>query len=149
MKLSQMFAHWESIRAGLIEVIDQFSDAEMSVIPFDGSWPAGQIMLHIAESEDFWLHAVVQEVVSPHVDYLTATYPTIAEVKNVLARSHARTLDLLDRLDEADLQGIYKSPSGEIYTLYAIIWQVIEHEIHHRGELSLMLGQLGREGLDV
>jgi uncharacterized damage-inducible protein DinB len=30
-----------------------------------------------------------------------------------------------------------------------IIWHVLEHEIHHRGELSLILGLLGREGLDV
>lgn len=149
MKLSQLFAHWVPVRAGLIEVINQFSDAEISVVPFDGSWPAGQIMLHIAEAEDFWLHAVVQELVSPHIDYLTATYPTISEIKAVLARSHARTLALLDRLDESDLPRIYTSPSGEEYTLYWIIWHVLEHEIHHRGELSLILGLLGREGLDV
>jgi uncharacterized damage-inducible protein DinB len=26
---------------------------------------------------------------------------------------------------------------------------VLEHEVHHRGELSLIHGLLGREGLDV
>jgi uncharacterized damage-inducible protein DinB len=30
-----------------------------------------------------------------------------------------------------------------------VIWHVLEHEIHHRGELSLIHGLLGREGLDV
>jgi uncharacterized damage-inducible protein DinB len=30
-----------------------------------------------------------------------------------------------------------------------MLWHVVEHEIHHRGELSLILGLLGREGLDA
>jgi uncharacterized damage-inducible protein DinB len=30
-----------------------------------------------------------------------------------------------------------------------MILHVIEHEIHHRGELSLKLGLLDREGLDA
>jgi len=46
--------------------------------------------------------------------------------------------DLLPTLD--------KFSDGE---LGWIIWHVLEHEIHHRGELSLILGLLGREGLDV
>jgi uncharacterized damage-inducible protein DinB len=30
-----------------------------------------------------------------------------------------------------------------------MLWHVIEHEVHHRGELSLLLGLLGRQGLDA
>jgi uncharacterized damage-inducible protein DinB len=30
-----------------------------------------------------------------------------------------------------------------------MIGHLIEHEIHHRGELSLILGLLGREGLNA
>jgi len=30
-----------------------------------------------------------------------------------------------------------------------MLWHTIEHEIHHRGELSLTLGLLGRAGLDA
>jgi uncharacterized damage-inducible protein DinB len=33
--------------------------------------------------------------------------------------------------------------------LRSIIWHVLEHEIHHRGELSILIGLLGREGLEV
>jgi uncharacterized damage-inducible protein DinB len=38
---------------------------------------------------------------------------------------------------------------GEPIPLRWIIWHVLEHEVHHRGELSLILGLLGKEGLDV
>jgi uncharacterized damage-inducible protein DinB len=30
-----------------------------------------------------------------------------------------------------------------------VTWHVIEHEIHHRGEIYLMLGMLGIEAPDV
>ena len=30
-----------------------------------------------------------------------------------------------------------------------VVWHVIEHEIHHRGEVYLMLGLLGMEAPDV
>jgi uncharacterized damage-inducible protein DinB len=30
-----------------------------------------------------------------------------------------------------------------------MLGHILEHEIHHRGELSLILGLLGREGLNA
>ncbi|MCE7990102.1 MAG: hypothetical protein DYG89_53840, partial [Caldilinea sp. CFX5] len=47
------------------------------------------------------------------------------------------------------LDQTYTIPGGHAFSLGWIIWHVLEHEIHHRGELSLILGLLGREGLDV
>ncbi len=42
-----------------------------------------------------------------------------------------------------------ETPWGAKSRRIELLWHVIEHEIHHRGELSLMLGMLGREGLDA
>jgi uncharacterized damage-inducible protein DinB len=67
----------------------------------------------------------------------------------VLADVHARTEEYIDTLEESDLARIIEAPWGEKFHLGWILWHVIEHEIHHRGELSLILGLLGREGLDV
>jgi uncharacterized damage-inducible protein DinB len=62
---------------------------------------------------------------------------------------HARTEAWLETLDETGLERVIVRPSGHRRTVGWIIWHVVEHEIHHRGELSLILGMLGREGLDV
>ena len=40
-------------------------------------------------------------------------------------------------------------PHNESFTLGWLIWHVLEREVHHRGELSLALGLLEGEGLDV
>ncbi len=40
-------------------------------------------------------------------------------------------------------------PWGPQVPLRWVIWHVLEHEIHHRGEIYLMLGLLGMEAPDV
>lgn len=149
MQLSRMFAHWEQVRGDLLVAIDKFSDAELTFAPYPGAWPVGQVMLHIADCEDYWLHCLVQKIVSPDVLYQLADYPTKAAVCSLLQQAHERTVALLAQLDENDLAREYETARGERYTLGWIIWHVLEHEIHHRGELSMALGLLGREGLDI
>ena len=61
-------------------------------------------------------------------------------------QTHLKTADLLQSLDEPDLARKVTPEGGSVYWVF---WHVLEHEIHHRGELSLIHGLLGREGLDV
>ncbi len=149
MEPSEIFSHWGQVRDDLITTIDVFHEEELTFAPFEGSWPVGQIMLHIADCEDNWLYGVVGHELEPWIFYELDDYPTKEAIKGVLARAHERTIRLLERLVEADLDEKYKTPDGRVYRLRWIIWHVLEHEIHHRGELSLALGILGREGLDV
>ena len=74
-------------------------------------------------------------------------YPTVEAIKGILAKVHERTVEFLRDLDDAALARSITSPWGNELSLGWIIWHVLEHEIHHRGELSLILGMLGREGL--
>jgi uncharacterized damage-inducible protein DinB len=149
MKPSQIFAHWGQIRADLLATMDKFSQEELSFTPFKGSWPVGQILLHIADCEDNWLHGVVRGDFKPWIFYNFSDYPTKSAILEVLDHAHAKTIALFSELDEKDLNVKYKTPDGQVFSLYWIIWHVLEHEIHHRGELSLIHGLLGREGLDV
>ena len=149
MKPIQIFSHWEQVRGGLLETIDKFSEQELQEAPFKGSWQIGQIMLHIADCEDNWLHGVVRHEFEPWIFYDLLDYPTKAQIIDVLERARQRTLTYLETLQEADLSTKYAISDGTRFSLHWIIWHVLEHEIHHRGELSLALGFLGREGLDV
>ena len=149
MRPIQMFSHWEQVRADLMTIIDKFSEEELSFTPFNGSWAVGQIMLHIADCEDNWLHGVVRHEIEPWVFYDLADYPNKAAIRDALVRARSRTIVFLDSLEESDLEVEYQIPDGNSCTLGWVIWHVLEHEIHHRGELSLALGLLGHAGLDV
>jgi len=75
-------------------------------------------------------------------------YPTKDSIKGLLRETHVKTIAYLNTLTIDDLDVIIESEWGN-FSLQFIIWHVIEHEIHHRGELSLISGILGREGPDV
>ena len=149
MKLDQMFSHWELVRRGLLAIAAKFSDDELHYCPFEGSWSVGQILLHIADCEDNWLHGVVQRIFEPWIFYDFKDYPDRKAILEKLDAAHQRTKVMLANLDESDLENEYCINDDESYTLKWMIWHVLEHEIHHRGELSLMLGMLGHDGLDV
>lgn len=149
MILNEMFSHWEQVRADLIKTLDSFAPSELLYVPFEGAWSVGQIGLHIADCEDNWLHGVVGGEIEPWIFYDIADYPTHEEIKKILEKARERTVKLLNQFTHEDLDRRFELPEGQALPLSWIIWHVLEHEIHHRGELSLILGTLGREGLDV
>ncbi len=66
-----------------------------------------------------------------------------------MSEVHQNTTHYLESLEDGDLEKEFASGWGMRGPLVGFILHVIEHEIHHRGELSLILGLLGREGLDA
>lgn len=150
MRVSQLFSHWKQVRDDLLSTIDKFEEDELTYAPFDSSMTAGQIMLHIGEAEEGWFRFVVSGELDEWPDYDLEAYPTTEAIKDLLTGIHARTEEILQRLKLEELEGMVELPrSDHRLSLGWIIWHVLEHEIHHRGELSLIIGMLGREGLDV
>ena len=150
MKLSQLFSHWKQVRDDLLSTIDKFQDEELSFVPFDSSMTVRQIMLHIGEAEDGWFRYVVNRELLDWPDYDLEEFPTTELIKDQLTIIHAKSEGFLQTLDTGDLERTIDMPKrNHRLKLSLIIWHVLEHEIHHRGELSLILGILGRAGLDV
>jgi uncharacterized damage-inducible protein DinB len=149
VKPSMIFYPWTKIRNDLVEMLSQFDESELDHVPFPDSMPVGKIFLHVAESEDYWIHFVVRKEFTEAPNYGLKDFPSLSSIKMKLKISQERTSVFLDSLKEPDLDWRFKSPSGESLALYEILWKVLEHEIHHSGELSTILALLGRKGLDV
>jgi uncharacterized damage-inducible protein DinB len=52
-------------------------------------------------------------------------------------------------VEVAGLEHAIDMPWNETIPLRWIVWHVLEHEVHHRGEIYLMLGLMGMEAPDV
>lgn len=96
----------------------------------------------------YWGKTTVPKLPFPS-PYPEGSCPTITSLKEVLASVHMETIEYAANLADEDLEGEIEAGWGGTYPLIDMIWHVMEHEIHHRGELSLILGLLGREGLDA
>jgi uncharacterized damage-inducible protein DinB len=150
MKLNEYFGHWEEVRVGLLETLDGFKPEDLDFQPFEDSWSVRRISVHIANTEDGWLRYIVQQVIDewPEWPELEAT-ADLETIKQKLSAVHAQTMSYLGELDVDAFNRVFKAPWGGQLKVGWCFWHVLEHEIHHRGELSLVLGLLGREGLDV
>ena len=149
MKLSDLFSHWNQIHADTLTVLGKFSDDELTYVAYPGGMTVGRIALHIADAKDGWFHRIAtREREDWPVDYTLENYPTKAAIQSLLVEVHAKIFDHLANLSIDDLDTQIDSPWGW-FSLRFIIWHILEHEIHHRGELSLILGILGREGLEM
>jgi uncharacterized damage-inducible protein DinB len=149
MNAAELFSHWKTVRQGLYEAMDLLTDEQLASVPREGLWSLGTVACHIANAEDGWFRYIAAGELDDWPPMEVERYPTIASIKALLEETHAYTLAFLQRLDVEDLERKVTTFWGAEVTLRWIIWHVLEHETHHRGEIYLMLGLMGMEAPDV
>jgi uncharacterized damage-inducible protein DinB len=149
MNAQDLFGHWVEVRDGLFQALDKLTDAQLGFVPREGLWSLGDVVCHIAGAEEGWFRYVVARELDGWPKYAVEDYPTVESVKALLSEVHIRTEAYLETLSVADLERVIETPWSKQLSLRWIIWHVLEHEIHHRGEIFLMLGLLGLEGPDI
>jgi uncharacterized damage-inducible protein DinB len=149
MNSFDVFGNWQATRLGLYQALDQLTDEQLNFVPHAGLWSLGETARHIAEVEAGWLGQVVWRETDKWVSFPAEQYNTIAAVKQLLEEVHNRTLVFLEGKTAADLDQVVDLPWGGATSVGWVIWHVLEHEIHHRGEIYLMLGLQGMEAPDV
>ncbi len=65
------------------------------------------------------------------------------QVVAFVERLHAESMEIFGRLSDADLQKKCASADGSPMTTWKLLRAMVEHEVHHRGELYAYLGVLG------
>lgn len=148
MNSTALFKHWNEVRSGLIAALDKINDEQLNFTPRPGLWSLRETVVHIAGTEEGWLRCYTanrwHENPPKAVDY-----PTIESLKILLAKEHAVTEAQFSVNIEATLEQVCLLPWGSKVSMEWAVWHVIEHEIHHRGEIYLMLGLMGTEAPDV
>jgi uncharacterized damage-inducible protein DinB len=150
MKVTKIAQFWNQIRKGLVDTIEKFTNEDLDFVAYENGYSVRQVILHIAQEEYGEIqYGIIREIDEFPPLYEEDSYPTIESIKALLAGVHNETLTYLESLADEDLETEIEAQWGETYPLIDMIWHVMEHEIHHRGELSLIHGLLGREGLDA
>lgn len=143
-------SQWGSVREALDTTLDKFADADPDFKPFPGAMSVRELILHIAHEENGEFHlGIVQDIQEFPAPYPAEEYPSLAQIRAKLESVHTEIMTYLGELEEAELERMIVTPWGSSSRQIDLLGHVLEHEIHHRGELSLILGILGRVGLDV
>lgn len=65
------------------------------------------------------------------------------QVFDYMVRLRHESVKILSQLSDADLQGKCVTPDGAQITVWKWLRAMVEHEIHHRGQLYMYLSLLG------
>ncbi|MEK7214221.1 MAG: DinB family protein [Chloroflexota bacterium] len=134
---------WAEARERLDVALRTLNDADLSFGPGGELRTLGDNLAHIGLAEDYWL-SIAQGGQTGSWD--VAKNPELATVAGLTRRlneAHEATLAYLGGLDADRLDDTRKTRRGEEVTLRWIFWHVIEHEVHHRGEVYFAMGMHG------
>lgn len=107
-----------------------------------GKWTFGDLLRHVAGLERYMFAENVHGRPSCYPGCGRELADGLPEVLAYVNRLHAETLDLLGQLSNADLQARCHTPAGTPITVWKWLRGMVEHEVHHRGQIYLYLAML-------
>lgn len=110
-----------------------------------GRFSPGDLVRHIAATERWMWGENVQGRPSRYPGHGRDLADGKDEVLAYLDAMHRDTVAILERLGPADLQARCTTVGGADITVWKWIRAMVEHEIHHRGQLYEILGLMGVE----
>ncbi|MFX0114877.1 MAG: DinB family protein [Candidatus Hodarchaeota archaeon] len=142
MKGSEIFFHWNEVREGLENTLLSLTPNLLAYRPSVETMAIGDIFRHIAGAEVHWIQKVILNRWDTNARFVQKDYPSKEDLLQLLRQTHQPTLELLDSLAAKDLKRVC-TRRDETFTVFWILWHVLEHEIHHKGQIFRDLRVMG------
>jgi len=147
------YSGWENYQQLLVASIAPLADAELPRTIASELRSIGMLATHLVRTRAAWLRKVLGEG-GPEVAAIAAwddnadEAPPAAELVRGLEVTFAAWKECLQRWTPGDLDALFHDGPDEVSRGW-IIWHVLEHDLHHGGELSYSLGALGLTALSL
>ncbi len=108
----------------------------------EGKFTLGDLVRHIAAVERYMFAETIQGRSSRYAGCgreLADGYESVTRFREEL---HGETVAILSRLGDEGLEGKCMTPDGSRITVWKWLRLMMEHEIHHRGQIYLYLAML-------
>jgi uncharacterized damage-inducible protein DinB len=111
--------------------------------PREGKFTLGDLARHIAATGRYIFAETVQGKPSRYAGCGKELAASREEILALMERLHRESAEIISGLSDADLQRKCATPGGAPITTWKWLRSMVEHEIHHRGQLYTYLGLLG------
>jgi uncharacterized damage-inducible protein DinB len=167
--LALVFEGWEGYRQSILHAVTPLTSEQLKWRPAPQLRSAGEVGRHIALGSINWFlrmeapgsRALASQIAAwdedPHVNrYIIEVAVDIADQASELVKwltaSGQMITDTLRLWTVEDLQKTYRHTWRG--TTYAIsrqwtLWRILAHDLHHGGELALLLGMQGLENFEL
>lgn len=145
--LSIFYQGWHDYQKLLIKALAPLSSEQLMLRAVPGQRSIGDIVLHIIGARARWFHDLMEvgdKDFASLGEWDSGGAPTrdAAELVYGLETTWRVMRETLANWTPQDMQYSYTGEPGdpETFTRQWVIWHLIEHDLHHGGEVSLLLG---------
>jgi uncharacterized damage-inducible protein DinB len=108
-----------------------------------GKFTLGDLLRHLAVVERYMWAETIQGHASRYTTHGKELAGGHESVLAFMEKLHAESVEIFSKLSDGDLQTKCRTPDGAEITKWKWLRLMVEHEIHHRGQIYLYLAMLG------
>lgn len=155
--LEVIYENWREYHTKLRAALAPLTDEHLLLQPAPHLWSLGRILRHMIETRAWWINTFLKENDSSVTEYAEWDIPdapprTIAEILRGMDATWTFIEARLQRWTQEDCAVTFPDEvDGEIRQVSRswVIYHVLEHDLHHGGEVSLILGMNNLQAPDV
>ena len=155
--LGVIYENWRGYNEKLRNCITLLTDEQLLLQPAQHMGPLTQIVQHIISVRAGWFSGTLQDddaAMNAYMDWGQRDSParSAAELAGGLDETWAFIDTRLQRWTPDDCAKTFPDEwDGQVYEVSRswVIYHVLEHDLHHGGEVSLILGMNGLPSLDL
>jgi uncharacterized damage-inducible protein DinB len=145
MDMGTFLRYFANVRGRTERVFACIPPAQLEWRPRPGSFSFGDLVRHIAATERYMFAENAQGRPSRYPGHGPELAAGWDEVMAFLQQMHAESMAIFRSLPEAGMTTTCVTPGGARLAVWKWLRAMIEHEVHHRGQVYLMLGIIGVE----
>ena len=142
-RIEDFLSYVDSVRGRTRRVVQTIPPDQIEWTHRDGAFTLGGLVRHIGSAERYMFAETARGNVSTYPGHGRDLADGYEAVLAYFDRTHAEALEIYRSLTPEVLSGRCTTPAGTSITTWTWLRAMVEHEIHHRGQLYLMLGMLG------
>lgn len=139
----EFFDYWEKVRQRTLKVVASIPEDKFDWSYREGKFSFADIVRHLAAIERHMYAENAQRKPSRYPGHGKELADGPANVRAFMDRMHRESMAIFGRLSEEDLNGKCVTPGGTPITVWKWLRAMVEHEVHHRGQIYMCLGILG------
>lgn len=155
--LDVIYENWRGFDEKLRRAVAPLTDEQLLLRPAAHMWPLGWLVQHIISVRAGWFSGTLQDEDEQMEAYMwwgqrESPARSAAELVRGLEETWSFMETRLRRWTAADRAETFPDEwEGEIYEVSRswVIYHVLEHDLFHGGEVSLILGMNGLQGLEL
>lgn len=155
--LDVIYENWGEYNGRLRKAIAPLTDEQLKLQPAPHMWPIQQLVQHVISARAGWFSAVLQEedvAMDAYMAWGQRESPPRgpAELARGLEETWAFIEARLKRWSPEDCAQTFADEyNGQVRQVSRswVIYHVLEHDLHHGGEISAILGMHGLKGVAI